>query len=62
MKHTVFTNGCSFVLCFFFWVVLRRMEFKCQRFGMFCLFCLHRAQSVTVVEKFVVREQVQTID
>jgi hypothetical protein len=26
----------------FFWVILRRMEFNCQRFGTLCLFHLHR--------------------
>ena len=29
-------------LCAFFWVISRRLNFICQRFGTLCLFYLHR--------------------
>jgi len=29
-------------LCAFFWVITRRLEFICRRFGTLCLFHLHR--------------------
>jgi hypothetical protein len=28
--------------CAFFWVIHRRLYFKCQRFGTLCLFHLHK--------------------
>ena len=30
------------VLCTFFWVISRRLNFICRRFGTLCLFHLHR--------------------
>jgi hypothetical protein len=36
-------SECNFMLSgVFFWDVLRRMKFSCQRFGTLCLFHLHR--------------------
>ena len=29
-------------LCAFFWAITRRLNFICQRFGLLCLFYLHR--------------------
>ena len=30
------------MLCYFFWVIPLRLNFKCRRFGTLCLFHLHR--------------------
>jgi hypothetical protein len=30
------------MLCAFFWVISRRLNFLCRRFGTLCLFHLHR--------------------
>ena len=34
------------VVCFFFWVIPRRLNFICRRFGTLCLFHLHRQVDV----------------
>ena len=36
------------LLCAFFWVITRRLEFICRRFGTICLFHLHRQVDVDV--------------
>ena len=38
------------ILCMlyaFFWVITRRLEFMCRRFGTLCLFLLHRQEDVS---------------
>jgi len=34
------------MFCSFFWVIPRRLNFICQRFGTLCLFHLHRQVGV----------------
>jgi len=34
----------------FFWVITRRLEFKCRRFGTLCLFHLHRQVNVSRIK------------
>jgi drug/metabolite transporter (DMT)-like permease len=38
---------CWSLLYAFFWVIPRRLEFKCRRFGTLCLFHLHRQVDVS---------------
>ena len=40
--YSLFQHFAVFcMLCAFFWVITRRLEFKCRRFGTICLFHLH---------------------
>jgi hypothetical protein len=46
VKYSLFqTFTLLWTLYSFFWVILRRQNFKCQRFGTTCLFHLHRPVS-----------------
>ena len=35
----------------FFWVITRRLEFTCRRFGTLCLFHLHRQVDVSRINQ-----------
>ena len=39
-----------FILYAFFWVITRRLEFICRRFGTLCLFHLHRQVGLPAYE------------
>jgi hypothetical protein len=39
-----------YLLCAFFWVIPRHLNFICRRFGTLCLFHLHRQVGVCGIE------------
>ena len=42
IRRDVGTDGHEYMLYAFFWVIPRRLNFICRRFGTLCLFHLHR--------------------
>jgi hypothetical protein len=47
MKIVTFSMYCNFgMLYVYFWVIPRRLNFICRRFGTLCLFYLHRQVGV----------------
>ena len=40
------------ILYAFFWVITRRLDFICRRFGTLCLFHLHRQVDVSRIDRY----------
>ena len=56
-----FQGETSPLLYAFFWVITRRMEFICRRFGTLCLFHLHRQVDVKIEQSVPKRRYINSI-